>query len=151
MRKAIMIYNITYVIGLYIYPHNTIDTVRITGSFAQFLEYDQTLIFFTSRCDSIVYTKIKSSDSTYLPAKVIGVPQHDSDLYTLQLVVSQDMFTIPDSRISPYDPHTSLSDALKHRDSILPSWINNKTPTTIFTNGMQKPKRGTLVKHQDSS
>ena len=35
-----MFYNVTYVIGLYIYPHNPTDTVRITGSLAQLIEYD---------------------------------------------------------------------------------------------------------------
>jgi len=45
MRKAIIFYNITYVIGLYIYPRNSTNTVTITGSFAQFLEHDQASIF----------------------------------------------------------------------------------------------------------
>ena len=45
-----MYYNVTYVIRLYIYPRNPRDTVKITGSFAKFLEYDQALIFSTSWC-----------------------------------------------------------------------------------------------------
>ena len=47
MRKAIIFYNVTYVIGLYIYPRNPTNTVTITGSFVQFLEYDQGFIFLT--------------------------------------------------------------------------------------------------------
>ena len=49
MRKKIIFYNVTHVIRLFIYPHNPTDKVRITESFAQFLEYDQALIFSTSR------------------------------------------------------------------------------------------------------
>ena len=49
MRKVIIFYNITYVIGLYIYLRNTTNTVTITESFAQFLEFDQALNFLTSR------------------------------------------------------------------------------------------------------
>ena len=50
MRKEIIFYNVIYVIGLYIYPHNPTYIVRIVRSFAQFLEYDQALIFSTPRC-----------------------------------------------------------------------------------------------------
>ena len=50
MRKEIMFYNVTYVIGLYTYPRNPTDTVITTESFGQFLEYDQALIFSTFQC-----------------------------------------------------------------------------------------------------
>ena len=45
-----MFYKVTYVIGSYIYPRNPTDTVRITGSFAQFFKYDQSLLLSTSQC-----------------------------------------------------------------------------------------------------
>ena len=50
MQKAIIYYDVTYVIRLYIYPRSSTDTVRITGSFTKFLEYDQALVFSISRC-----------------------------------------------------------------------------------------------------
>ena len=48
-----MFYNVTYVIGLYIYPRNPTNTVKITWSFVQSLEYDQALILSTSQCSPI--------------------------------------------------------------------------------------------------
>ena len=49
MQKAFMFYNVTYAIGVYIYPRNPTDTVRINESFPQFFEYDQALVFTTFR------------------------------------------------------------------------------------------------------
>ena len=65
MRKATMFYNVTYIIGLYIYPRNPADTVRITGSFVEFLEYNQALILSTSQCGFTHVTAVLVKDIKY--------------------------------------------------------------------------------------
>ena len=61
---SIIFYNVTYVIGLYIYPRNPTNTVLITGSFVQFLEYDQALTFSTSRWETTITTMTRTTQPT---------------------------------------------------------------------------------------
>ena len=85
MRKAIIFYNVTYVIGLYIYPRNHTDIVRITGSFTQFLEYGQALIFLTSRCVHPLDTVYISTGTA--PLSTATLDGYTSFLLLLGLVV----------------------------------------------------------------
>ena len=56
-----------------------------------------------------------------------------------------------DYQIYPFNPHKTPSNVLKHYDNTLPSWIKTNTPATIFTDGIHRSKRGTLVKYQNSN
>ena len=101
--------------------------------------------------DATVSVKPYATDHTCIPAKVIGVPASDSDIYTLQLHTTKQIISISYSRILAYNPEATPSDVLKDRDKSMPTWIKLNAPTTIFTDGMPKLYQGTLILHQENS
>ena len=57
---------------------------------------------------------------------------------------------MPANRLLNHNPHATPSNILKDRDNTLPSWIKTNSPATILTDDMEKPRRGTLVLHEDN-
>ena len=56
---------------------------------------------------------------------------------------------MPKNQLQTHNPQATPSNILKDRDNNLPSWIKTNAPATILTDGMEKPRRGTLVLHQN--
>ena len=104
----------------------------------------------THPLDSIVYVKPQSSSNLYMAAKVIGIPNRDTDIYTLQHLRSNQIFDMPEHCIMTHNPNATPHNVLKNRDKTFPSWIKTNAPATLFTDRMVKPRRGTLILHQDN-
>ena len=82
---------------------------------------------------------------------MLGISQGQSDVYTLQHLQTNAIFNMPEHRTSYHKLNPTTFNVLKEKYNTLPVWICTNTLGTIFTNGMIKPKRGTLVLHQDDT
>lgn len=90
-----------------------------------------------------------SSTDIHTPFTIIGITQRESEIYTLQDSDTSEVYTMPKDCITPTHLNTTPSNVLRDQDNCLLSWIKNNAPENIFTPGMSKSKRETLVKYAD--
>ena len=75
----------------------------------------------------------------YIATKIIGIPQKQSDSYTLRYVDNKSIMNISEAQISPSNPITTPNNTLKFQDTTLPIWIKQNATATIFTLDIKRP------------
>ena len=73
-----------------------------------------THIMSTHALDTTVYVKLNHNSNIHVAAKVIGISQKESDLYTLQDLQTRSICDIPEHRIIAYNPHALPDNIIKN-------------------------------------
>ena len=98
-----------------------------------------------------VYFESDLLEKCYIATKVIGIPQLQYGIYTLQCLEYIIIIDLPESCIYPSKHLTITSETLKYNGYTLPAWVRRNSPSTIFVPAMRNSARGTFKYHQDDS
>ena len=89
-----------------------------------------------------MFVKCPTSDNTYLPCKILRIPERYGDSYTVQHT-NGDIHQYGHWELFDYD--LSSSSFPNGKDNTLPSWIQHECKATLFLPTMEQPKHGTLL------
>ena len=93
-----------------------------------------------------MFAQTSSSPDTYLPCKILRIPEKYGDTYTV-VYHNGDIHQHPHWELFDYDPTENTFPNSK--DKSLPQWISHNCKATIYLPTMDQPKHGHLVKSTD--